>query len=116
LHLPPHDPNQNDESSGRDSLNLRMTSRLDALCASHDRTAARLHLMGRPDFERACGAMRRFGHLRDLMRLRLYAARGWAPASPSDARDGPLAKWPELLRASKRFERLARGRPQGPRR
>ncbi len=100
-------------SASRDgkSLYVHLAERLDGLCASHDRAAAELYLLGRRDFERARGAMRRFGHLRDLMRLRLFAADCCQPENSSATRTRLLAEWADLVRAAKRFDHLARALP-----
>ena len=100
-------------SASRDgqSLYVHMSERLDELCASHDSAAADLYLLGRRDLERACGAMRRFGHLRDLMRLRLFAAGCCQPENSSATRTRLLAEWPHLFRAARQFDQLARRRP-----
>ena len=100
-------------SASRDgpSLYVHMAERLDELCARHDRSVADLTLLGRHDFERACGAMRRFGHLRDLMRLRLFAADCCQPANSFATRTRLLAAWADLFRAARRFDRLATKRP-----
>lgn len=90
---------------------LGMTSRLDELCARHDRTAAHLHCLGHADFERASCALRRFVHLRDLMRLRLFAAGCVCPSKCSAVHEGLRAQWPPLLRAYERFEALVDSSP-----
>jgi hypothetical protein len=92
--------------AGLYSIHARLTSRLDELCALHDGTAARLHQLRRPALERVCIAMRRFDHLRDLMRLRLFAVRNCRLTAPAAMQDRLLAEWPPLLDASKRLARL----------
>jgi len=108
MHGAPRDPDGGVSSYRRDVALRDLTDELDALCAKHDRAADRLHRLGRVDFERACAALRHFQHLRDIMRLRTFAARCGPSSSRSATRRGVLMGWPALLRASERLQRLAR--------
>ena len=111
----PHDRNPPDDDAGLQAMCSRLTRRLDALCVLHDRRANHLDELSFPAFERACSARRRFDHLRDLMRLRLFVVRTCRPKITSATRARLLAAWPPLLSASRRLERLTADLGRDPR-